>query len=47
MKRTVFLIERICLVDGYKSTSKVVTTYAAAVNAFKTLVAETLIFNAI
>lgn len=47
MKRTVFLIERVCLSGGYESTSKVVTTYAAAVNAFKTLVADTLIFNAI
>ena len=47
MKRTVFLIERICLVDGYESTSKVTTTYIAAVNAFKTLVADTLVFNAI
>ena len=47
MKRTVFLIERICLSGGYESTSKVTTTYAAAVNAFKTLVADTLIFNAI
>lgn len=47
MKRTVYLIERVCLSGGYESTSKVVTTYAAAVNAFKTLVADTLIFNAI
>lgn len=47
MKRTVFLIERICLADGYESTSKVATTYIAAVNTFKTFVADTLIFNAI
>lgn len=47
MKRIVFLIERVCLSGGYESTSKVATTYAAAVNAFKTLVADTLIFNAI
>lgn len=47
MKRTVFLIERICLVDGYESTSKVATTYIAAVNIFKTFVADTLVFNAI
>lgn len=47
MKRTVFLIERICLVDGYENTSKVTTTYIAAVNTFKTLVADTLVFNAI
>ena len=47
MKRTVYLIERICLVDGYESTSKVAATYAAAVNTFKTFVADTFIFNAI
>ena len=47
MKRTVYLIERICLVDGYESTSKVATTYIAAVNAFKTFVADTIVFNAI
>lgn len=47
MKRTVYLIERICLVDGYESTSKVTTTYVAAVNTFKTFVADTLIFNAL
>lgn len=47
MKRTVFLIERVCLSGGYVSTSKVVTTYAAAVNAFKIFVADTLVFNAI
>lgn len=47
MKRTVYLIERICLMDGYESTSKVTTTYTAAVNIFKTFVADTLIFNAI
>lgn len=47
MKRTVYLIERICLVDGYESTSKVTTTYIAAVNAFKILVADTFVFNAI
>ena len=47
MKRTVFLIERICLMDGYESISKVATTYVAAVNIFKTFVADTLVFNAI
>ena len=47
MKRTVFLVERICLVDGYESTSKVATTYIAAVNIFKAFVADTLVFNAI
>lgn len=47
MKRTVYLIERICLVDGYESTSKVTTTYIAAVNTFKTFVADTIVFNAI
>lgn len=47
MKRTVYLIERICLVDGYESTSKVTTTYIAAVNTFKAFVADTIIFNAI
>lgn len=47
MKRTVFLIEKICLGDGYESTSKVATTYVAAVNIFKALVADTLIFDAI
>lgn len=47
MKRTVYLIERICLADGYESTSKVAATYAAAVNTFKTFVADTFIFNAI
>lgn len=47
MTRTVFLIERIRLTDEYESTSKVTTTYIAAVKAFKTLVADTLVFNAI
>lgn len=47
MKRTVYLIERIYLVDGYESTSKITTTYIAAVNTFKTFVADTLVFNAI
>lgn len=47
MKRTVYLIERIYLEDGYESTSKVTTTYIAAVNTFKTFVADTFVFNAI
>lgn len=47
MKRTVFLVEKICLAEEYESTSKVATTYIGAINIFKTFIVDTLVFNAI
>lgn len=47
MKRTVFLVEKICLAEEYASTSKVATTYIGAINIFKTFIVDTLVFNAI
>lgn len=45
MTRRVYLVEKIDLTEGYGSSSKVFTTYLAAVNYLKTLVADTFIFN--
>ena len=45
MTRRVYLVEKIDISEGYESTSKVFTTYIAAVNYLKTLVADTFIFD--
>lgn len=45
MTRRVYLVEKIDLTEGYESSSKVFTTYLAAVNYLKTLVADTFIFD--
>lgn len=45
MIRRVYLVEKIDLSEGYESSSKVFTTYLAAVNYLKTLVADTFIFD--
>ena len=45
MTRRVYLVEKIDLSEGYESSSRVFTTYTAAVNYLKTLVADTFIFD--
>lgn len=45
MTRRVYLVEKIDMSEGYESVSKVFTTYLAAVNHLKTLVADTFIFD--
>lgn len=45
MTRRVYLVEKIDISEGYESSSKVFTTYTAAVNYLKTLVADTFIFD--
>ena len=45
MTRRVYLVEKIDMSEGYESSSKVFTTYLAAVKHLKTLVADTFIFD--
>lgn len=47
MTRKVYLVEKINLSKGYESTSRITTTYTLAIKAFKMLVADALIFDAI